>query len=120
MSERHSGAHDLAHSDAPSLGRKFIATSRPAHALEDFGVQALEECLQVTRGQFMTQPKLWLQPEPSANADADIDNVRRSPESLRRDNKFISYLLRGDTGGSSNATNDTRGLHKSLMILQLP
>ena len=54
--ERHRGAHDLAYGDAPALARQLVAASRPAHAFEDLGVdQALEQCLQVTGGQFVTR-----------------------------------------------------------------
>jgi hypothetical protein len=54
--QRHRGAHDLPHSDAPAFARYLIAAARAAHALKDVRVdQALEQCLQVTRRQFVTR-----------------------------------------------------------------
>ena len=92
--QRHRGAHDLADSDAPALARQLVAASRPAHALEDLGVnQALEQCLQVAWGQFMTRSQSFggTGADRECNATSTTAAMART---LRRDNKFMSYLLR--------------------------
>src|SRR6202042_985428 len=72
--QRHRGAYDLAHGDPPVLARQLIAASRPAHALEDLGVdQALEQCLQGTRGQFVTRSQSFGRNRRRARMQRDID-----------------------------------------------
>jgi hypothetical protein len=67
--------HDLAHSNAPALARQLVPASRPAHALEDFGVdQALEQCLQVTRGQFVTRSQSFGANRGRSRMQRDVDN----------------------------------------------
>jgi hypothetical protein len=91
--QRHRDAHDLAQSDAPALALQLVAAQRPAHALEDPGVnQALEQRLQVAWGQFMTRSQVSGANRNRAGVQRDIDNSGDG-ETLRRDNKFMSYLL---------------------------
>ena len=73
--QRHRGAHDLANSDAPALARQLIAASRPAHALEDLGVnQPLEQCLQVAGRQFVTRSQSFGRDRSRPGVQRDIDN----------------------------------------------
>jgi hypothetical protein len=73
--QRHRGTHDLTRGDAPALTRQLIAASRPAHPLEDFGVnQPLEQCLQMAWGQFMTLSQDFGANRRRARMQRDIDN----------------------------------------------
>jgi hypothetical protein len=69
----------------------------------------LKQCLQVTGRQFVTSGQSLGGNRRRARMQRDIDNG-----TLRRDNKFISYLLRR-VGGSFGATNDARGLPRPIM-----
>ena len=61
--------------DPSALARQFVAAARPAHALEDLGVdEPLEQRLQMARGQLMTPSQSFGRNRRRARMQRDIDD----------------------------------------------